>query len=148
MQYMNSLSTLFRTGDNENKTSMARISISQAARDFKVSRNSIYKKINSGQLTKDSEGLVDTSDMLRLFSSSTTKQQSSTASDNVQVQTLGHREQLLQQEVDKLKMQVQALEQQLQYVQANEAWLKQQLDQKLIEHKSSEKKGLLGRFFG
>lgn len=145
---MNSLSTLFRTGDNENKTSMARISISQAARDFKVSRNSIYKKINSGQLTKDSEGLVDTSDMLRLFSSSTTKQQSSTASDNVQVQTLGHREQLLQQEVDKLKMQVQALEQQLQYVQANEAWLKQQLDQKLIEHKSSEKKGLLGRFFG
>jgi molecular chaperone GrpE (heat shock protein) len=86
--------------------------------------------------------------MLRLFSSSTTKQQSSTASDNVQVQTLGHREQLLQQEVDKLKMQVQALEQQLQYVQANEAWLKQQLDQKLIEHKSSEKKGLLGRFFG
>lgn len=148
MQYMNSLSTLFRTGDNENKTSMARISISQAARDFKVSRNSIYKKINSGQLTKDSDGLVDTSDMLRLFSSSTTKQQSSTASDNVQVQILGHREQLLQQEVDKLKMQVQALEQQLQYVQANEAWLKQQLDQKLIEHKNNEKKGLLGRIFG
>ncbi|WP_228145745.1 plasmid replication DNA-binding protein [Acinetobacter sp. ANC 4654] len=145
---MNSLSTLFRTGDNENKTSMARISISQAARDFKVSRNSIYKKINSGQLTKDSDGLVDTSDMLRLFSSSTTKQQSSTASDNVQVQILGHREQLLQQEVDKLKMQVQALEQQLQYVQANEAWLKQQLDQKLIEHKNNEKKGLLGRIFG
>ncbi|OTG89842.1 DNA-binding protein [Acinetobacter sp. ANC 4654] len=127
---------------------MARISISQAARDFKVSRNSIYKKINSGQLTKDSDGLVDTSDMLRLFSSSTTKQQSSTASDNVQVQILGHREQLLQQEVDKLKMQVQALEQQLQYVQANEAWLKQQLDQKLIEHKNNEKKGLLGRIFG
>ena len=31
---------------------------------------------------------------------------------------------------------------------ANEAWLKQQLDQKLIEHKNHEKKGLLGRLFG
>ena len=130
---------------------MARISISQAARDFKVSRNSIYKKINSGQLTKDSEGLVDTSDLLRVFSSSTSKQYSSTVSDNSEIQVTGHREQLLQQEVDKLKMQVQALEQQLQYVEANEQWLKQQLDQKLIEHKDTryqEKKGLLGRIFG
>lgn len=127
---------------------MARISISQAARDFKVSRNSIYKKINSGQLTKDSEGLVDTSDLLRVFSSSTSKQQSSTVSDNSEIQVIGHREQLLQQEVDKLKMQIQSLQQQLQYVQANEAWLKQQLDQKLIEHKSQDKKGLLGRIFG
>lgn len=127
---------------------MARISISQAARDFKVSRNSIYKKINSRQLTKDSEGLVDTSDLLRVFSSSTSKQQLSTVSDNSEIQVIGHREQLLQQEVDKLKMQVQSLQQQLQYVQANEAWLKQQLDQKLIEHKSQDKKGLLGRIFG
>ena len=89
--------------------------------------------------------------MLRLFSSSTAKQQPSTVSDNLQVQTLGHREQLLQQEVDKLKMQVQALEQQLQYVKANEQWLKQQLDQKLIEHKetrNNDRKGLLGRIFG
>lgn len=130
---------------------MARISISQAARDFKVSRNSIYKKINSRQLTKDSEGLVDTSDLLRVFSSSTSKQHSSTASDNSEIQIKGHREQLLQQEVDKLKMQVQSLQQQLQYVQANEQWLKQQLDQKLIEHKESknqDKKGLFGRIFG
>jgi hypothetical protein len=130
---------------------MARISISQAARDFKVSRNSIYKKINSRQLTKDSEGLVDTSDLLRVFSSSTSKQHSSTASDNSEIQIIGHREQLLQQEVDKLKMQVQSLQQQLQYVQANEQWLKQQLDQKLIEHKESknqDKKGLFGRIFG
>lgn len=130
---------------------MARISISQAARDFKVSRNSIYKKINSRQLTKDSEGLVDTSDLLRVFSSSTSKQHSSTASDNSEIQIIGHREQLLQQEVDKLKMQIQSLQQQLQYVQANEQWLKQQLDQKLIEHKESknqDKKGLFGRIFG
>jgi hypothetical protein len=45
-------------------------------------------------------------------------------------------------------LQVSSLEKQLQYVQANEAWLKQQLDQKLIEHKNNDKKGLLGRLFG
>ena len=46
------------------------------------------------------------------------------------------------------KEQVEQLEKQLEYVKQNEAWLKQQLDQKLIEHKNHEKKGLLGRLFG
>ncbi|MEG1235295.1 MAG: DNA-binding protein, partial [Acinetobacter sp.] len=59
-----------------------------------------------------------------------------------------HREQLLLKQVEQLQLQVASLEKQLQYVQANEAWLKQQLDQKLIEHKNNEKKGLLGRIFG
>ena len=36
---------------------------------------------------------------------------------------------------------IEQLEKQLEYVKANEAWLKQQLDQKLIEHKNHEKKG-------
>ena len=58
------------------------------------------------------------------------------------------REQLLLQQIEQLKQQVQSLEKQLQYVQANETWLKQQLDQKLIEHKNGEKKSLLGRLFG
>ena len=56
-------------------------------------------------------------------------------------------EQLLQQKIEQLKEQVEQLEKQLEYVKANEAWLKQQLDQKLIEHKNNEKKGLLSRFF-
>ena len=49
-------------------------------------------------------------------------------------------EQLLEQKIEQLKAQVEQLEKQLEYVKANEAWLKQQLDQKLIEHKNSEKK--------
>lgn len=57
-------------------------------------------------------------------------------------------QQLLLQQIEQLKVQVAQLEKQLEYVKANEAWLKQQLDQKLIEHKNNEKKGLLGRIFG
>jgi len=130
---------------------MSRINISQASKKFNVSRNTLYKYIKSGKLTKDSEGLVDTSDLIRLFSSHVTSQSPSTPSDTKdehEIAQYQHREQLLQKQVEQLQLQVASLEKQLQYVQANEAWLKQQLDQKLIEHKTYEKKGLLGRIFG
>lgn len=130
---------------------MARISISQAAKDFNVSRNTIYKKIRNGKLTKDSEGKLDTSDLVRLFSVNVSGEQWSTAvnTDNEHVKAqVEHREQLLLQQIDQLQHQVELLSQQLEYVKANETWLKQQLDQKLIEHKTSDKKSLLGRLFG
>lgn len=130
---------------------MSRINISQASKKFNVSRNTLYKYIKSGKLTKDSEGLVDTADMIRLFSSHVTSQSQSTVDDSQpehDITLYQHREQLLQKQVEQLQLQVSSLEKQLQYVQANEAWLKQQLDQKLIEHKNNDKKGLLGRLFG
>lgn len=132
------------------KTPMARISISKAAKDFKVSRNTIYKAIEKGRLTRDANGLVDTSDLVRLFSSQQSTGQQSTAV-NIQAEhvreQVEQREQLLKQQVEQLKAQVQSLETQLQYVKQNEAWLRQQLDQKLIEQKKQEGKGLLGRLF-
>ena len=130
---------------------MARINISQASKKFNVSRNTLYKYIKSGKHTKDAEGLVDTSDLIRLFSSHVISQQPLTQDDSQSEHELiqyQHREQLLLKQVEQLQLQVASLEKQLQYVQANEAWLKQQLDQKLIEHKNNEKKGLLGRIFG
>lgn len=130
---------------------MSRINISQASKKFNVSRNTLYKYIKSGKLTKDAEGLVDTSDLIRLFGSHVTSQSQSTPSDSQPEHDIAqyqHREQLLQKQVDQLQLQVASLEKQLDYVQNNEKWLKQQLDQKLIEHKSPEKKGLLGRIFG
>jgi DNA-binding transcriptional MerR regulator len=130
---------------------MSRINISQASKKFNVSRNTLYKYIKSGKLTKDAEGLVDTVDLMRLFGSHVTSQQLSTQSDTTdehEIAQYQHREQLLQKQVEQLQLQVASLEKQLQYVQANETWLKQQLDQKLIEHKNNEKKGLLGRIFG
>ena len=130
---------------------MSRITISQASKDFKVSRNTIYKALEKGKLTRDANGLVDTIDLIRLFSEHTSTGQQSTVVHTQTAQVIEQveqREQLLQQQVDQLKAQVHSLEVQLQYVKANEAWLKQQLDQKLLEQKRHESKGLLGRLFG
>ena len=141
---------------------MSKLSINQASKLFKVSRNTIYARIKKGDITKDSEGLVSAQDMVRLFGNKTDKKATEKAviellsnpEQTVQVpkqkseQLKNSNEQLLEQQVEQLKVQVEQLEKQLDYVKANEAWLKQQLDQKLIEHKKHEKKGLLSKFFG
>ena len=133
---------------------MSRINISQASKKFNVSRNTLYKYIKSGKLTKDENGLVDTIDLVRLFGSHVNTQSQLTVDDSQpehEITQYQHREQLLQKQVEQLQLQVSSLEKQLQYVQANEAWLKHQLDQKLIEHKENrtqDKKRLLGRIFG
>ena len=133
---------------------MSRINISQASKKFNVSRNTLYKYIKSGKLTKDENGLVDTIDLVRLFGSHVNTQSQLTVDDSQpehEITQYQHREQLLQKQVEQLQLQVSSLEKQLQYVQANEAWLKHQLDQKLIEHKENrtqDKKRLLSRIFG
>lgn len=137
---------------------MSTISINQASKLFNVSRNTIYARIKKGEITKDAEGLVSVQDMIRLFGNKTDKKATeqaisdllNTTAQPVQSSTIqvSNTEHLLTLQIEQLKAQVEQLEKQLEYVKANEAWLKQQLDQKLIEHKSYEKKGLLGRLFG
>ena len=136
---------------------MSNISINQASKLFKVSRNTIYARIKKGELTKNSDGNVSVQDMMRLFGNKTDKKaieiaitEQLNSTNNIEQsieQPKSNSEQLLQQQIEQLKGQVEQLEKQLEYVKANEAWLKQQLDQKLIEHKNNEKKGLLSRFF-
>ena len=141
---------------------MSNISINQASKLFKVSRNTIYARIKKGDITKDSEGFVSAQDMVRLFGNKTDKkatekaviellnsrEQTVQGSEQEVAHLKSNNEQLLEQQIEQLKAQVEQLEKQLEYVKANEAWLKQQLDQKLIEHKNSEKKGLLSKLFG
>lgn len=141
---------------------MSSISINQASKLFKVSRNTIYARIKKGEITKNSEGNVSVQDMMRLFGNKADKKATEQAVnellnstsnpvqqiEQINEQPKNNNEQLLQQQIEQLKTQIEQLEKQLEYVKANEAWLKQQLDQKLIEHKSYEKKGLLGRLFG
>ena len=141
---------------------MSSISINQASKLFKVSRNTIYARIKKGEITKNSEGNVSVQDMMRLFGNKADKKATEQAVnellnstsnpvqqiEQINEQVKSNSEQLLLQQIEQLKGQVEQLEKQLEYVKANEAWLKQQLDQKLIEHKSYEKKGLLGRLFG
>ena len=140
---------------------MSKLSINQASKLFKVSRNTIYARIKKGDITKDSEGLLSVQDMVRLFGNKTdkkttekaviellNKEQTVQGSEQEVAHLKSNNEQLLEQQIEQLKAQVEQLEKQLEYVKANEAWLKQQLDQKLIEHKNSEKKGLLSKLFG
>ncbi|CAD9197674.1 plasmid replication DNA-binding protein [Acinetobacter bohemicus] len=141
---------------------MSTLSINQASKLFKVSRNTIYARIKKGDITKDSEGLVSAQDMVRLFGNKTDNKATEKAviellnntdktvqvSEQKSEQLKSSSEQLLEQQVEQLKTQIEQLEKQLDYVKANEVWLKQQLDQKLIEHKKHEKKGLLSKFFG
>ena len=137
---------------------MSNISINQASKLFKVSRNTIYARIKKGEITKNSDGNVSVQDMMRLFGNKADKKATEQAvtellntvnnTEQLIEQPKSNNEQLLQQKIEQLEGQVEQLERQLEYVKANEAWLKQQLDQKLIEHKNHEKKGLLGRLFG
>ena len=137
---------------------MSNVSINQASKLFKVSRNTIYARIKKGDMTKSIDGNVSVQDMMRLFGNKADKKATEQAvtellnsvnnTEQLIEQPKSNNEQLLQQKIEQLEGQVEQLEKQLEYVKANEAWLKQQLDQKLIEHKNNDKKGLLGRLFG
>ena len=130
---------------------MSNLSINQASKLFKVSRNTIYARIKRGDLTKNADGLVSVQDMIRLFGNKADKKATEQAvnellnSANNIVQTTeqpkSNHEQLFIQQIEQLKLQVEQLEKQLEYVKANEAWLKEQLNQRLIEHKNQEKRG-------
>jgi len=131
--------------------SMARVSINKASLDFNISRNTLYKHIKQGKITKDNEGKLDTSDLIRLYGSHVNDQQVLTISDSDVLavsEQLKHENEHLKQQLLLSEVRINELKQQLEYVKQNESWLKQQLDQKLIQHKNHEKKSLLGRLFG
>lgn len=130
---------------------MARISINKASQEFNVSRNTLYKYIKQGKLTKDENGKLDSSDLIRLFSVHVNGQQLNehqTVNNNQEYDQLKQENEQLKQQLLIHEMRINELKMQLDYVKANEQWLKQQLDQKLIEHKQSERKGLFGKLFG
>jgi predicted unusual protein kinase regulating ubiquinone biosynthesis (AarF/ABC1/UbiB family) len=137
---------------------MSNVSINQASKLFKISRNTIYARIKKGDITKDSNGNVSVQDMIRLFGSRQDKKATNNAVKDLLSELehteqdnsvqLSNTEQLLLIEIEQLKRLIEQLEKQLEYVKANENWLKQQLEQKLIEQKSYERRGLLSKLFG
>lgn len=130
---------------------MSRISINKASIDFKVSRNTLYKYIKQGKLTKDSDGKLDTSDLVRLFTDHVHAQQESTvvnSQSNTTIEQLKQENQQLKQHLAINEMLVNQLQQQIQDLKQDKQRLFDQLEQKLIEQKNHDKKGLLGRIFG
>jgi polyhydroxyalkanoate synthesis regulator phasin len=130
---------------------MSRISINKASQDFNISRNTLYKHIKQGKITKDVDGKLDTNDLIRLYGTHVITHHEATivnTNSSVHIEQLTQECEQLKKELIASEVRIQELKQQLEYVKQNEQWLKQQLDQKLIEHKNHEKKGLLGRLFG
>jgi transposase-like protein len=130
---------------------VSRITVTQAAKDFNVSRNTLYKKIRQGLLTKDSDGRLDVNDLLRVIGS-----QSESTNKNV---TLNKDDSLhvtgdvqLKQEIEQLKQLlamkvifIYQLHQQIADLLHDKEQLYIQINQKRIEHK---KGSLISRLFG
>jgi DNA-binding transcriptional MerR regulator len=92
---------------------MSNISINQASKLFKVSRNTIYARIKKGEITKNSDGNVSVQDMMRLFGNKADKKATEQAvtellnstnnTEQLIEQPKSNNEQLLQQKIEQLK---------------------------------------------
>ncbi len=144
---------------------MSNITINQASKLFKISRNTIYARIKQGEITKDAEGLVSVQDMIRLFGNKANKkateqaiiEQLNTMNKTGQQieQSNSNTEQILTLQIEQLKQQlamkeilINQLQQQVSDLRQDKEQLYNQINQKRIEHKPENRKGLLGRFFG
>ncbi len=66
------------------------ISVIKAAKEWVVSRTTIYHKINDGELSRTTDKKIDTSEMLRVFGEPVSKkrtEQSLNSSDNTYLNT-------------------------------------------------------------
>lgn len=131
---------------------MAKINITQASKDFGVSRNTLYKKVRQGLLTQDSEGLLDVNDLIRVIGSQAKK---SIGDDTMNTENVNSVNRELQHEIEQLKqllamkeILINQLQQQVSDLRQDKEQLYNQINQKRIEHKPENRKGLLGRFFG
>ena len=131
---------------------MAKISITQASKDFGVSRNTLYKKVRQGLLTQDSEGLLDVNDLIRVIGS---QGKISVSSDTLDIEKVNINNRDSKHEVERLiqllamkEIFINQLQQQIADLRHDKEQLYNQISQKRIEHKPENKKGLLGRIFG
>lgn len=131
---------------------MAKITITQASKDFGVSRNTLYKKVRQGLLTQDSEGLVDVNDLIRVIGS---QPRTSISVDTMNTTNVNSVNRELQHEIEQLKqlltmkeILINQLQQQVLDLRVDKEQLYNQINQKRIEHKPENRKGLLSKLFG
>ncbi len=109
------------------------ISISEAAKMVKVSRNTIYEKFKSGELSRCHSGKVDTSEILRVFGNSAgrhTRQEQKTFVQSVQsVQPEDTKtEQLYQAQIKILEEALRQAQERIDEAKDREQWHKQKID--------------------
>ena len=60
------------------------ISVTKAAKEWGVSRTTIYQKVNDGELSRNADKKIDTSEMLRVFGEPVSKKRTERSADTVQ----------------------------------------------------------------
>lgn len=132
---------------------MSRISINKASIDFNVTRNTLYKYIKNGKLTKDADGKLDTADLVRLFSNKKNQQQpiqEYTSTIKQPVHTFEAENIQLKQQLAISEMLINELRKQIEDLRADKQELYNQINQKRLEvnNRTFERKSFIAKLFG
>ena len=101
---------------------MKALSVIELAELYGMNRQSIYKRINKGDLSKNSDGKIDLSEAIRVFGEPSNKNRDVTTLQSTAVQK--------ETEVDMLKQQVDMLKKQLELAHEREIFQREQLEAK------------------
>ena len=101
---------------------MKALSVIELAELYGMNRQSIYKRINKGDLSKNSDGKIDLSEAIRVFGEPSNKNRDVTTLQSTAVQK--------ETEVDMLKQQVDILKKQLELAHEREVFQREQLEAK------------------
>ena len=101
---------------------MKALSVIELANLYGMNRQSIYKRINKGDLSKNSDGKIDFSEAIRVFGEPSNKNKYVTPLQSTSVQK--------ETEVDMLKQQVDMLKKQLELAHDREIFQREQLEAK------------------
>lgn len=98
------------------------MTVGELAKLYGLNRQSIYKRINKGDLSKGSDGKVDLAEAIRVLGEPSERNQNVTTLHSTELQK--------QTEVDSLKLQVDMLQRQLRKAEETEDFLKEQIKTK------------------
>ncbi len=101
---------------------MKALSVIELAELYGMNRQSIYKRINKGDLSKNSDGKIDLSEAIRVFGEPSNKNRDVTTVQSTTVQK--------ETEVDMLKQHVDMLKKQLELAHEREVFQREQLEAK------------------
>lgn len=129
----------------------SKLSISNAAKQWGVSRQTIYKRISDGTLSKNHDGTIDAAEMIRVYGG----KQSTVNHESQPIDNERHNIDIFQAEIVNLTKQLDKQQLEIDSFKSRESWLLQQIEwykhqiellqPKRLEHK--EKKSFLARFF-
>ena len=96
---------------------MKKMTVGELSKLYGIHRQSIYKRINKGDLSKSADGKIDFAEAIRVFGEPDGRGAVVTTVQSTQVQ--------IDTQVDKLQLQVEMLEKQLKKAEENEQFLKE-----------------------